>query len=245
MSFQRQYLPLFSIRVLNNSTGNAIVGAMLKASNQTQKALNNHHLLAKSRDYGLDVFYSTNPQASNALLGPITSVKKLDFELHLSASFYSEYLPDLDGSTGKQLHLQNLNASGAVVLANNTSLSQGSVISAIDAVKVQPLRFEVRMNIDGAATEIQVSKQFDPAAIVTLPVTVIGNEVQLELDLTELSSGHYRLATDSQMNQYSHVLLDNELASARAMGLISVYLDQLQTNAPANGYQFEARFDPR
>lgn len=247
MSFARSYFPLFRISLLNHSTGEAISGAKLSPSRDCAKLLANHQLLTKERDYGLDVFYSTNPRADEPLLAAFSGLVQFDFQLHLPMDFFKAYLPNLSAEPGRSLHLQNRDAGGNIQQAATNSLGQSVTVGLSEAVTVQPMRFELSMDIDASATSFQVSTEFDntPLLLDGLKIDNTGLNTLTELDLTVLAGGRYRIATDTQPTQYRHLLLDNELAASRAQGLISIYLNQAQDLAPMEGYQFEARFDPR
>ncbi|WP_432695146.1 hypothetical protein ACQUQP_11360 [Marinobacterium sp. YM272] len=243
MSFRRDYLPLFGIHFIDHSSGDPIPGVSATPLATCQRALNDHQLLFKTRPFGCQVYYSTNPWASSPVLGEVTRRVSFDFSLHLPGDFYQRYLPDL--TERKQLHLHNLANNGDIKAGNTVTVSAGTAVAGADAVRALPKRFEIPLNLTPATTELQVRRQFGSSLVTSIDRDELGEGERIGIDLRQLDSGRYRLATDDQPGQHTHVLLDNELASGDAQGMVSIVMDDSQQLAPAEGFRFEVRFEPR
>lgn len=243
MSFRRDYLPLFSIHVIEDATGAAVSGVKLRPTSRCQRLLADHQLLVRPRDYGLDVYYTLNPWEASPLLGAITSRVDFDFSLHLPGNFYDEYLPDLTDQN--QLHLNNLAGNGSIKPGNTVSLSSGASVAPAEAIRIVAEKFEIPLSIPPGASSFEVRGPFSSAVVYNIPISELGGGERIEFDLRKVGQGRYRLSPDNQPTQHTHVLLDNEVVASRAQGLVSIALEQSQQQAPATGYRFEARFESR
>jgi len=243
MSFRRDYLPLFSIKLLDNSDGQPIAGGSIVPTRAGMKKLNDHQLIAKSRTWGLQVYYSRNPRAESPVVAEVSTRVRFDFALYLPRSFYSEYLPDISG--GEKLHLQNLEGGGAIAVGDTVSIAAGVTVSANDAVFLFPTRFEIEQEVPPGATEYELRAQHDNTVLGSFPVETLGGGDLLEFDLKKINSGRYRLTADTQPGLHTHIFVDNQLASESLQGICTIYLETSQQLAPVNGYQYEARFATR
>lgn len=243
MSLRRDYLPLFSIRVVQHGSGDVINNVKIVPTMECRKLLSDHQLLVKEREFGVQVYFSTNPWSADPLLGAITSRVRFDFKVVVPIDFYELYLPDLEG--GKRLHLNNLTAAGDIKPGADVSLSTNASVTDIDALNVVAQRFEVEIMPPVGAASYEVRNQFDGQVLRDYPLEELGEGARVEFDLDGLPSGRYRLAPDNLPSQVTKLFVENEVASQRCQAVVSIFLETPQTGAPANGYQFNARFEVR
>ena len=230
MSFRRDYLPYFSLRIVNHANDEAIPGVAIAPAAQCRQKLHNLHLLTRRRAHGLDVYYTRNPWSSAPVLGEISSRVQLD----------------LPGSG--QLHLFTLTAAGAVKPGDTVSLAAGTTVAAGDAIRIVPEKFTIPITLNPGATDYEVRGQFDNTVLLEIPVSEIGSGQggqQVEFDLRDVGERRVRLSPDNQPTEVTSLLVNNSHSSGRAQGIVSIFLEQSQQLAPAEGYQFEARFEHR
>ena len=243
MSFRRDYLPLFTIWLLDDASGANLEGAVLEPTTRCRDILANHQLLWQTRPQGLAVFYTRNPWQEESLLGRISAPTTFDFSLRLPAAFFTAYQPDL--AEAGQLHLYNRNDDGSLRVGANAGLARGARVSSADAIRILPRRFELPLQLPAGAARIELREQFSDRLLLELPLQELGGGWRRSFDLRRLRAGRVRLNPDNQPSEQIHLLLDDELAAGRAQGLVSIMLDQAQDLAPAEGYRFEARFTAR
>lgn len=243
MSFRRDYLPFFSIRTIEHGSADVISGSEVVPTSECRKKIRNHQLLTRQRDYGLQVYYSTNPWAASPLLGEISSRTRFDFVLRLPGDFYQRFHPDIAGN--EKLHLHNLQASGDLKPGNAVTLSASPSTTANDAIKLVSQRFELEVTTPAGATAFELRSQFGATVLSSFDLDELGQGARLEFDLDGRNSGRYRLSPDSHPSQIADIFVEDEVAGQSCQGLVSIYLETAQTLAPAAGYEFNARFEAR
>jgi hypothetical protein len=243
MSFRIDYLPLFRLRLLEHGAAAAIQNSEVQATSQCRRTLDDHRLVAKKRSDGVQVYYSQNPWAATPLLGAINERIRLDFSLRFPLDFFQDYLPDVDSD--RVLHLSNLDANGDVKPGQAITLGSAVAASADDAVALVGNRFELAMTVPAGATSFELRGQFDNNVIDSFELSELGSGERLEFDLGKPASGRYRLSPDNDANKVTELFVQNELAATRCHALVSIYLENPQTSAPAGGFLFNARFEAR
>lgn len=243
MSFRRDYLPFFGIHVLDHDNGTPADSITVRPTSRCREILSNHQLLWQPRPHGVEVFYTLNPWHDDPLLGRITARMQLDFSLQLPAGFFAGYLPDFGDE--KQLHLFNLSSAGNIRSGNTVRLSRDPQVSAADAIRILPARFELPIGIPAGTSHYEVRRQFGNTVLQEIPVEELGSGERQTFDLRQLDAGRVRLNPDNLPDQQTHLLLHNELAAGRAQAMVSIVMNQAQELAPTGGYRFEARFRAR
>ncbi len=243
MSIRRDYLPLFSIRAVQQGSAGVINNVTMAPTMQCRTLLNDHQLLAKQREFGMQVYFSNNPWATNPLLGAISSRVRFDFKVIVPVDFYTTYLPDVE--SGKKLHLNNLTAAGSIKPGTDVALSANASVTDVDALKIVAQRFEIELTPPVGAVSYDVRNQFGTQVLRNFPLDELGEGERIEFDLDGLPYGRYRLAPDNVPSQETEFFVENEVASQRCQAVVSIFLETPQTGAPATGYQFNAHFDVR
>ena len=243
MSFRRDFHPLFAVHAVEHGSGDTLSGIRISPTSECQHQLNNFHLIAKPRDFGIQIYYSTNPWVSPVVLGEISDRVQFDFALHIAGDFFARYEPDF--ADAKQLHLRNLLPNGDIKTGNSVVLSDGAFVSNNDAVRLVPGRFEIPFSFSNSAVALTVRDPYNNTVVTSIDRNTLGEGERIEVDLRHISHGRYRLTPDDQPSQQTDVLISNEIAASRALGIISIVQAQSQQLAPADGYRFEVRFESR
>ncbi|MGH6784322.1 MAG: hypothetical protein ACREBP_06805, partial [Sphingomicrobium sp.] len=164
MSFIRTYHPLFAVAA-EDDAGTRLAAISFAPTAACRKTLANHHIVFRARPAGFQLFYQTNPQSADPLLGRIAGRVRLTFSMQSAApDLLARYQPDLTAQTGKQLYLHNLTPSGNIQTKN--TLSVGASVQPADAAKIYPPVFRVISDLGGAPrpAAIRVRDKFDANA---------------------------------------------------------------------------------
>lgn len=247
MSFVTAYKPLFDVAVEDEADGSRLSGFTVTPTEACRRALADHQLVERDRESGVQVFYRTNPQAADPLLGRISARTRFTFALTNSASdLFDRYEPDLGPETGPQLYFDNLDASGAIDSA--TTLTANGFVATDDAAKIHAAVFQVRSDMSGAdpPTELRVRDKFDGSLVTQIPLVAGGgDEVTTEVDLREFPRGVYTLETDAPGATSKTIFIDDTLVRIAPLGVVDLYRETAQNTAPADGDSYVIRFRKR
>jgi hypothetical protein len=251
MSFVLHYQRLFKISVTEGAGGPGLAGFTLAPTPRCRVLLDNHQLVFRGREAGGEVYYRLNPLAADPLLGRISTRVRFTFcLLQTDAAFFARYKPDLTKSTGPQLYLDNLTATGGIQPADRETLARGEVVQSVDAVKLYPAVFVATADLSGGEppTLFRVLNKFNPDDVVLeAPIISGGNNGRgfAKIDLSGKPAGPYTLTTDAAEATPRTIYLDQELAGAPLLGLVDIYWETPQNAVAAGGQAFRIGFAKR
>ncbi len=247
MSFVTTYKPLFDVAVEDEADGARLRGFTVTPTEACRRALADHQLVERNRESGVQVFYRTNPQAADPLLGRISARTRFTFALTNSAAdLFAVYEPDLGPETGPQLYFDNLDAGGAIDSA--TTLTANGVVATDDAAKIHATVFQVRTDMSGAdpPTELRINDKFDGSLVKQVSLVAGGgDEVITQVDLSAFAPGVYTLETDAPGATSKTIFIDDTLARLAPLGVVDLYWETAQDTAPADGDSYVIRFRKR
>lgn len=219
----------------------------------TQRRLDDQHLLFRPRAAGFQLYAQYNRQAGNVRLAPISRRTALVFAIRLNgADFLERFHPDLDATTGPGLYLANLDDDGAVRASG--SLSLGTTVEQADAARIVGRCLNARTNL-GAKPKpkpkpvtLKVSDRFDPTGVVANPpVNAIAeaSSASVAIDLSGNAASAYTLAPQPSGTPGTVLFASNELAGRGAFGVLELVLAPFPGPDPAAGRQYIATFRRR
>ena len=247
MSLIVAYRPLFNISVLEAASGVAITAIRFAPTNRTERVLNDHQLVFRTREAGLTVYYRSNPSAADTLLGRITRRVQLSFLMRLARKdLLAAYEPDLTAESGPQLYLDNLTPSGNIQAASVETLTTGNSVQAVDAMKSVPPVFDARADGAGGPTQFDLAWKFDASTTVaSFPAHGGVNQVSAKIDLSALPRGPYLLKTNAASATPRTVYVDEDVAGEPVLGIVDVHWETPQDAVAADGQDFVIRFKKR
>ncbi|TCI01877.1 hypothetical protein EZV61_16565 [Corallincola luteus] len=244
MSFRRDYLPLFSIELVDNDSGLPIA-ARFSPTGRCSKRMANHGLLFRKRNNMAEVYYSRNPWAESPVIGAISALTQFDFSIRLPDGFYQRYQADFAGLGLRHMHLQNRAADGSLRQTAVASISQTALLGDQDGALIVSQHYQARMNLPIGASAIDIRAQFSETIVKSIAVTQVGSDTPVSVDFSGLPFGRYTLAPNNAPAQRLTVYFDDNLVGDGGHGLVAVFINQSQALAPAQGYRFVARVEPR
>lgn len=252
MSYVREYSRLFGVRVRDDSDRD-LSGFHFAPTDTGKQLLEDHQLLFRANESSFDVYYCMNPHAADPLLGGITDRIRLSFLMSVNdATLYEHYEPTLTRQTGAQLYLDNLTAGGAIQDAGRESLAEGDTVQTQDAMRVYPEVFTVTVDVSGGnpPTSLRIVDKFDTDSVLAaVPiVATTGGEVgmaKIEIAELGLGPGPYLLVTEPADGDPQAIYIDDYVAAAGVNGVVDVYWETPQDQAPAGGVQFTIPFKER
>jgi hypothetical protein len=249
MSFMVQYRRLFSVSA-QDEAGAALAAFSFAPAVRTLGLLSNHQLTFRPRPTGFEIFYRTNPQAVDPLVGRIGGRIRLTFPFTLTETdFFERFQPDLTPASGPQLYLDNLTPAGVIQAAATLTLSTGAVAQTADAMKVYPRRFLATAELGGAGppTKFTVRGKFTPGdVILEVPMVAAAGAGQaaVRIDLSGRPAGPYTLGTDAAGATPRTIYVDDDLAGVPMLGLVDVHWETAQ-GSPPTGAAYVIRFRKR
>ena len=247
MSFILQHLRLFQVTLEEHPAGPSLQSLSFAPTNETQSLLNDHQLIFRSRSDGFDVYYRTNPLASDPLLGRITRPVRFSFDLLLTESdFYKRYNPDLIRETGPQLYLDNLTPTGNIQA--KMTLTSGDFVKSDDAMQAYPPVFFASADVSGggAPTQYTVRDKFNPGnTVLQVPITGGPHQALTRIDLSDELPGPYTLETDAAGASPKTIYVRDLNAGSRIHGVLDIHWKAAQDTAPPGGVAHFIRFQKR
>ena len=137
MSLLRQYRPLFTVAAEDDVSHARLTAISFAPTRACWAKLADHQMVFRPRPGGFQVFFQTNPEAADPLMGRIAARTRFTFAMTLSLrDLFARYQPDLNLDTGAQLYLDNLTPGGNIQAKN--TLSVGTTVQQGDAARLCP-----------------------------------------------------------------------------------------------------------
>ncbi len=249
MGFVLDYKPFFKVSVIDKVSGNSLPGFSFLPTSRCSRLLSDHQLVFRARETGLAVYFASNPQAADPLMGKITSRSRFSFSMQLKDSaFFTRYAPDPAAMPGPQLYFDNLTASGDIQPDTHQSLSLGASVDSADAARIYPHVFFEKTDLSGGSvpTKYLVKEKFDPSETVKeLPIDTSSGApiVSTRIDLSAKADGPYLLETDAAGSTAKTIYLDNALAARANLGIVDILWETGQDTVPAGGLNYTLTFN--
>lgn len=246
MSLSRAWLPLLTVAVEDDTSHGRLNELALVPTRACRDKLADHHLVFRPYQGGMRLFYQTNPEAADPLLGRVTGRTRFSFALVQSGNLLEHYRPDLTAEAGPQLHLHNLTPTGKIQTKN--TLTIGTSVQETDAIKICAPVFVVPVDMSGAPTKVRVHERFDADTILAsfdIAAAPGSARALTRIDLSALPAGPYLLDTDAVGSVARAIYVDHELAARPALGVVDLYQQAAQDSVPADGLSYFIRFQPR
>lgn len=248
MGFVLDYQPFFKVSVVEEGSGNPLPGFSFLPTSRCSRLLSDHQLIFRARETGFAVYFATNPQAVDPLMGKITSLSQFGFAILLKDSaFFARYAPDSAAMPAPHFYFDNLLTSGAIQPAAQQNLSAGAVVDVADAARIYPHVLFAKTDLTGGSvpTKYIVKEKFDPS--VTVKEVAIETSsgaplVSTRIDLSDRLDGPYLLDTDAVGSTPLTIYLDNALAAQGGLGIADIFWDTRQDKVPAGGLNYTMTF---
>lgn len=249
MSFIRQYSRLFRVFVVDIDTGESLNSFSFLPTHLCTTKMDNHHLVYRQRSGGLDVYYQSNPQVEEAVLGIINTSTGFDFSFfQYDVSFTKNYLPDITVQDHPQFQFDNLSTVGDVEIAESTTLSHGEFVAEEDATKIFNEIFYEHVDISDGSSKVIIRDRFDAnETIAEFPIEspAVNGISQIKIDMSEQNIGNYILTTDGTDTEEKKIYIDQDLVRQSPYGIVNIYVDKPQDEMPENGAEFIIGFKHR
>jgi hypothetical protein len=254
MSFTIAYHRFFSVRVKEHSTNNAIRSLSFNPTPDTIDHFKDHQLVFRSGDNGFDVYYRSNPDARTTLLSPIESITRFSFGIKVKdPSIFTLFEPA--NALYPNLYLDNLTPAGNISNSAQGNLTESTSVKQEDLSRIFPVTFIQKTNMDVAdpPTQWRIKKKFTPqSTLQTVPFSNPDGSAILHIKLNDpvlhkaeyiAEEGPYVLETDKAAPPASTIYLSSYLSQRSVQGVLDIYWDSPQTNAPANsGREYQIIF---
>ncbi len=248
MGFVLDYQKFFTATVVEEGSGKPLAGFSFTPTRRCARLLSDHQLVFRPRETGFAVFYAANPQATDPLLGSISSLTKFSFAVQLKdSSFFTRYSPDPTTLPAPHFYLDNLLASGAVQPAGQQSLAVGAFVDAADAARIYPQVFFAKTDLSQGPvpSKYLIKEIFDPA--VTVEEVAINSSsgaplASTRIDLSAHPGGPYLLDSDAAGSTPQTIYLDNDLTSQGVLGVVDISWESRQDSVPAGGLNYQLTF---
>lgn len=254
MGFRLTYHRFFSVSVREHTTDNEIRSLAFTPTPECREALNKYDLIFRHQRNGFEIYYRSNPDASDPITSPIESKTRFSFSVKIKDSdFYNLYKPDV--LKVPQFYLDNLTPSGNISNAAAGNLTSTNNFDDKDLAIIKPQSFTQRTDMTGGdpPTEWRIKKKFNPQD--TLKTIPIDNPdgldfVQVRMNDPLLSpldyisdDGVYALETDKPGFEQTTLYLSNDVGGLSTNGVLDIYWDNAQNNAPnPTGKQYQIIF---
>ena len=254
MGFKLTYHRFFSVSVKEHTTENEIRSLKFTPTPDCVDVMNKHHLVFRHLRNGFEVYYRSNPDASEPITSPIEVKTKFSFTVKINdPDFYSLYKPDV--LKLPQFYLDNLTPSGNISNALAGNLTVTTNFDDKDLAIIKPQSFTQRTDMTGGdpPTEWRIRKKFIPQDIIkTIPienpdgldfVQVRMNDPLLTPTEYIEEAGVYALETDKPSFELTTLYLSNTVGGMSTNGVLDIYWDNSQANAPdTTGKQYQIIF---
>lgn len=252
MSFTIDYRPLFHVTIQDHQQALAspadppfLTGITLQPASVTRKLFEDHHLIFRPQEGGFAVYFSSNPQSPQPLLGQISDRIRLSFFILLKqANFFNLYVPELTSESGPQLYFDNLTATGNLQVKE--SLTSSTFVKVEDAVKIFPHIFYIAVQKGaGDGSNVLVRDKFNPANIqltIPIPNPAVGVLTFIKIDMADFPSGPYTVKTDAAGAVPRNIYIDNDAAKVQPLGILDIYWETAQDLVPSKGVSYAIRF---
>jgi hypothetical protein len=246
MSLSRQYRPLFTVAAEDDLSNARLTAISFAATRACSARLADHQMVFRPRPGGFQVFFQTNPEAADPLMGRITARTRFSFAMTLSQrDLFARYQPDLNLNTGAQLYLDNLTPGGNIQAKN--TLSVGTTVQQADAARVCPPMFALPVDLADPPAILRIRPMFPPGSPpreIAVDVPPGTGRALTRVDLSDLPVGPYALTADDEP-EASTIYVDDELAARGALGVVDLYLEAAQDTVPDGGLAYFIRFARR
>ena len=248
MSLVRQYRPLFTVAVEDDASHARLTAISFAATQACRARLADHQMVFRPRPAGFQVFFQTNPEAADPLMGRIGTRTRFTFAMTLSQrDLLARYLPDLDPHTGAQLYLDNLTPSGNI--QTKDTLSVGTTVQQGDAARICPPVFAVPVDLADPPSVLRIRPKFEPASPpreITVDAPSDSGRALTRVDLSDLPPGPYALTDDDDADSARTIYIDGELAGRSVFGVVDLHRQTAQDdNVPDGGLAYFIRFARR
>ena len=254
MGFKLEYNRFFSVSVKEHNTDNEIRSLDFMPTPECIELLKKHHLIFKNLRDGFEVYYRSNPDATDTITSPIEVKTRFSFSVKVNdPGLYELYKPDV--LKLPQFYLDNLTPSGNISNAAAGTLTFASSFDDKDLAIIRPQSFSQRTDMTGGdpPTEWRIKKKFNPQDIIkTIPIENPNGldfiQVRMNDPLLTPSEyigdpGVYALETDKPSFAETTLYLSNTLGSMSTNGVLDIYWDNSQENAPdTTGKQYKIIF---
>ncbi|MEM9544990.1 MAG: hypothetical protein AAGA77_03410 [Bacteroidota bacterium] len=254
MGFKFAYHRFFSVVVKEETTENEIRALEFSPTLECTQLLINHNLLFRNTRDGFEVFYRSNPNASEPITSPIDVKTKFSFKVKVrNSNIYEVYKPDV--MKLPQFYLDNLTGEGDIITDPEINLTAADFFDIKDLAIINQQSFTQRTDMTGGdpPTEWRIKKKFIPQDIIkTIPidnpdgldfVEVRMNDPLLNPSEYMSESGVYSLETDKPSFEEATLYLSDDLGGSSVNGVLDIYWDNSQDNAPAlTGKQYQIIF---
>ncbi len=233
MSSAVRYHPLFRVRIREHGTAKDLPGLRCRPTRRSVSMMRDHRLVFKSRPPGFDVFFAVNPDAGNAILGPITNPIVLSFAMSAeSPTVLSRFHPPAEQGQQPQFYLDNLLADGELHPVTESPMSTGPSVSSNDSVRVYPHEFTLKAkDVEGADT-LQIRHLITNRVALPQPIALDEEKVDLSgpaLDMRKAEPGPYRVAPNTGPGRKIYV--DDEMARNSVVAAVDVHWRTVQNTA--------------
>ena len=165
MGFSISYQRLFTVRVKEQGTNNAIRSWAFSPTSACEALLSTYQLLFKSQDDGFDVYYKSFPLASTLIPASIQDLVQFTFGFRITdPSFMGKYEPDTVEIP--QFYLDNLTPSGAISTGKNLTVSTKLDIADLAFIKQQTFTLKTELPNGNEPSEWRLKEKFGTNAVV-------------------------------------------------------------------------------
>lgn len=246
MSSAVRYRPLFRVRVRDQESGKDMLGLRCEPTRRSVRKMRDHRLVFKSQPPGFDVYFSTNPDVGNAVLGPITDAIVLSFAMHAnSPTVLSRYHPPPEQDQQAQFYLDNLLANGDLHPGQDSPMSTAPSVSSNDSVQIYSHEFALRPDDIAGANTLQIRHLVTNRVALSEPLQLDPEKVDLSrpaLDLRNKDPGPYRVTPNTGPGRKIYV--DDQMVRGNVVAAIDVHWRTTQ-NVAANAATYVVNFKPR
>ncbi len=254
MGFKLTYHRFFSVSVREHTTDKEIRSLDFTPTPECVDFMKKHHLVFRNQRSGFEVYYRSNPDASDPITSPIEVKTRFSFTVKINNSgFYDLYKPDV--LKVPQFYLDNLTPSGNISNAAAGNLTVTNNFDDKDLALIRLQSFTERTDMTGGdpPTEWRIKKKFNPQdTLKTIPienpdgldyVSVRMNDPLLTPAEYISEDGVYALETDKPSFEQTTLYLSNVVGGLSTNGVLDIYWDNSQENAPdTTGKQYQIIF---
>lgn len=240
--------------VLRDDAGADVTAFEIEPTPRTHRLMADYGILFRPVTGGMALYFKTNPDVSPALVSPITGPVRFSFAMTAKDSDPGRLYQGLSGTGGSHILLDNLDAGGAIRVTSGP-ITAGAHVGAGEQVFAGSNRYPVRVDLSGGVPDvIEARDRFTNAVAATTAVNDPGAEppvapppgatqVFTTVGIPARGSAALRLFTPAPGTLDRLIYADEEIAAARAVGVIDLHWTGAQSAVPAgSGIEYEAVF---
>jgi hypothetical protein len=239
-----RYRPVAAVTAKDQANGKPIAAFSFEPTRATLAKLADHRLLYRNRPGGFQLLAAGNDEGP---LAPIVAPLRLLFAMRAAdPAAPARYKPAGDPDAGPGLYLTNLAADGKPQAS--PSLTRGDAAGPEDSVRIVGRRFRAAVPLPAAdrPTSIELLRRYEGTRVgPAVPVPPGGAaSADLSLDVSDETGAAFTLVAKPG-GAKQHFLAEDELAGARALGVVELVLKAFPGPEPAAGRDFVAAFQRR